>query len=422
MFRKDRNLLHRSMIVFHSAYSFRQIKSQGLEIFVSARDATNFFDSVLTVSPVASLQYETSDPARFSPPELFTMDSKNIILEGRVGRFKVLEKFKIINFIFSQIELFYSIQKSINLRGVKLIRSEDPRLNGIYGYLLSRLIRKPLIVGLWGNPGRIRRLSGNPTLPGLFRTSKIEAIVERFILRKADLVLAQNRENLSYAFDCGVDISKTKLTPLGVGIDKAHFLTKTQRAKLDVDLPVYENNGTLTLCCISRLEKLKNVDHAILAASVIQKAGLNFKLFLIGDGREREKLRELADCLGLTRNVIFLGNKSQEWIAGFLTRVDLNIAPLCGRSLLEASLSGCPAVGYRVDWHDEIILNGISGELVEDLNYQALGLAAIQILSDPNLRLFLRKNMEKIAHDIANPTKIAAEQKQIYEYILKSKS
>ena len=90
---------------------------------------------------------------------------------------------------------------------------------------------------------------------------------------------------------------------------------------------------------------------------------------LVGDGRETSNLKSLAQKEGLIDQVVFAGNRSQAWIAGAFNLVDINVAPLCGRSLLEASLGGLPAVSYDVDWHSEIVVSGSTGFLVPNLDY-----------------------------------------------------
>jgi hypothetical protein len=150
------------MLVFHSAYTMDYLTKFGMHIFVQSRDAGHFFDSVLTVSPVASLQYPPDDPRIFSAPQLLKLDNYNDILEGRAGRFRQLRNIKILNFLLSQLSLVTSIIKYGKLKEVELIRAEDPRFNGIYGYIFSKLLRKPLVVGVWGNPGRLRKLNGKP--------------------------------------------------------------------------------------------------------------------------------------------------------------------------------------------------------------------------------------------------------------------
>jgi glycosyltransferase involved in cell wall biosynthesis len=411
----------RVMLVFNSAYTFEHLKKYGLGIFIQSRDSMHFFNSVLHVNPVASLQYESENQDNYKKPCVLQFDTHNFVLEGRVSQFKFLNKFKFINFIFSQISL---IRQVINYEGfdkIAVVRAEDPRLNGIYGYVFSRILRKPLVTGLWGNPERIRQLSGFPLQPRLFRTSQIERTVEKFVLRKSTLILSQNNENLSYALKLGIDKQKTRIMELAIGIHQSHFLQNSKRKNLNDYLSEFNLRDQFILVCISRLEYIKNVDHAIRACKIIKSNDIKFKLFVIGDGRERDNLQRLVSELDLQDNVIFTGNREQDWIASFLVNVDLNLAPLCGRALLEASLSGVPCVAYNVDWHPELVISGVTGELVSNLNYIELGRAATLLLKNKFLLDKMRSNMLQVSHYVADPTKVAKHQYEIYSQLIGSR-
>ena len=418
---RDSDNEKRVMLVFNSAYTFEHLNKYGLGIFIQSRDSMHFFDSVLHVNPVASLQYESENQGNYTKPGIQQFDTHNFVLEGRVSQYRFLNKFKFINFIFSQIAL---IRQIINYEGfdkIAVVRAEDPRFNGIYGYIFSRMLHKPLVTGLWGNPERIRQLSGFPLQPRLFRTTQIERTVEKFVLRKSTLVLAQNNENLGYALKLGINMQKTRITELAIGIHQSHFLPNSKRKKLNNYLKEFNLSDEYILVCISRLEYIKNVDHAIRACKIIKSNDIKFKLFIIGDGRERNNLQRLVSDLDLQDDVIFTGNREQDWIASFLVNVDLNLAPLCGRALLEASLSGVPCVAYSVDWHSELVVSGITGELVSNLNYIELGRAATLLLKNKFLLDKMRSNMLQVSHYIADPTKVAKHQYEMYSQLIGSR-
>jgi glycosyltransferase involved in cell wall biosynthesis len=405
----------KKMLVFHSAYTYDQLKQLGMEIFVQARDAGNFFDEILTVSPIANLQYAIDDNRNYTKPEFFKLDSKNIILEGKTTRYRLLKRFPVLNFALAQVSVVFTIFRQGDLRNVKVVRAEDPRVNGLYGYFFSRVLRRPFVLGVWGNPGRLRELNQAPNMPRLFPTMKSEERVERFVLRKADIVLAQNQENLNYALNAGVAPEKTHFTQLGVGIDKSHFLPKESRQDVKNEFEIWGAIHQTILICISRLEISKMVDHAILACKSLKDEGIDFKLIVVGDGRESQNLRSLAIREGLADSVIFVGNRSQAWIAGALSLVDINVAPLCGRSLLEASLAGVPAVAYDVDWHNEIVVSGDTGFLAPNLDFRALGRRILQLCMDDELRMTMAYNMKTKALTMADPLEIANRQRKIYQ-------
>ncbi len=402
------------MLVFHSAYTFEYLKEFGMEIFVQARDAGNLFEEVLTVSPIANLQYGPENPLHFSKPMFYSLDSKNIILEGKTSRFRILKRFPVLNFFLAQTSLLYTIFKSGQLREVQLVRSEDMRLNGIYGLFFSRILRVPFVVGIWGNPGRLRRDNQKPNMPQLFPSMRSEEIVEKFVLRRASAVFAQNTENMSYAFEAGVTSDKTYFTQLGVGLDKSHFLPREARRNVKVEFESWGIKEEIIIACVSRLETLKMVDHAIKSCSVLVSYNINFKLLIIGDGRELKNLKLLAKELDLIDKIIFTGNMPQEWIAGAFNHIDINVAPLCGRSLLEASLGGVPAVAYEIDWHADIVKSGETGYLVPNLDIAELGNKVLELCLNHELRIQMGQNILAKASELANPKIIANRQKSIY--------
>jgi glycosyltransferase involved in cell wall biosynthesis len=330
-----------------------------------------------------------------------------------------LKKLPRLNFILAQVSLFYTILRKGGLRDVEVIRAEDPRLNGLYGYFFSKLLQKPLIVGVWGNPGRLREMNQSPNMPRLFPSMRIEEMVEKFVLRRATFVLAQNLENMSYATSAGVPIEKQMLTELGVGIDESHFLPFDLRMDVSLEIGNWNLDGKFVLICISRLEKLKMVDHAILSTICLKKSSIDFVLVIVGDGSEMLNLKNLAVEHNLEESIIFTGNRSQAWISGFLKHVDLNVAPLCGRSLLEASLAGCPAVAYDLDWHSIIVQNSLTGYLVPPLDHNLLGQRLLEAYENPALRSTMRLAMKELATEFANRDGIRQKQKNLYESISK---
>jgi glycosyltransferase involved in cell wall biosynthesis len=406
------------LVVFYSAYTFRFLKEQGLEVFVTSRDVSESFEKVLTINPIASLQYQGDMRREFVRPSVYLLDDRNEILEGTVSRFSFLRRLPRLNFILSQASCLITILTRYDLSKVKLIRAEDPRFSGLWGVIFSKLLRKPLVIGVWGNPSRIRAAMQKPIMPRLFQNPKQEERFEKFILSKSRLVLAQNEENLSYVKSMGVPENRLRLAPLGIGIDKAHYEDKNTRIDVSLDLLEIGVSREKIIVCISRLEEVKNVDHAIRSLFFAELGDIRYKLLIIGQGSQLEKLRDLATCLGIADKVFFLGSRSQLWIAGLLARADIAIAPLSGRALLEIGLAGCPVVAYDVDWHSEIVLTNKTGILVPNLDTKALGLAIACLLKDDSLRQTMSKNIHYLAHQLASPEKQAADQKSMYQELI----
>ena len=71
-----------------------------------------------------------------------------------------------------------------------------------------------------------------------------------------------------------------------------------------------------------------------------------------------------------------------------------------------------------MDWHSEIVQSGVTGELVENLDFVAMGEAAKKLLLDEHLLADLREAMLKLAHQVASPARITEEQIKIYSDLI----
>lgn len=404
--------------MFHTAYTFEQIRSSGLEIFIKARDLGEFFSHVYTVNPIADLQYKHKERIKNAKPAEFELDARNTIIEGRTfpisSRFRILRAFWLI---LNQIRLIAFVIKKVPLRSIVLVRGENALYAGAYALLFSCALRVPYLIGSWGNPNRLRTSSKRPMMPNLSPSVEFEILIEKRVLRYSKFALAQNEENRGYLFDMGVPKEKSVLLPLEIGIDASHFIEPEMRS-VPSEIESLKSIGVPILVCISRLEPEKNVDHAIMACGLLKDKNIGFKLFIFGDGRMRSDLESLVSHLNISNQVEFMGNKSQEFIAQFLAQTSINIAPLCGRSLLEASLAGCPSVAYDVDWHSDIVTTGKTGVLVQNLDIQGLSNGLQRLIQNPNLKSELGRNVRERALSRSGPDILSLKLNSIYQSAL----
>lgn len=107
------------------------------------------------------------------------------------------------------------------------------------------------------------------------------------------------------------------------------------------------------------------------------------RLVLVGDGPERAHAWQRARDLGITRNVCFLGKRSD--FADHLRHADAFLLPSesesFGVAALEALSSGVPVVAYRVGGLPELVHDTV-GRLVEPFDVDALANATLEIITD----------------------------------------
>lgn len=390
------------MLVFDSAYTWRILNERNIAALVTGRDLDGYFEHIWTCHPVASLLEAEDSPLRYGPPQVHRLGPRHTFVEGAIGRYRWLAWFPLLNYLVAQLGLFAMLLRLIGRKRIAVVRAEDPLYNGLFAWALSRLKGLPLLIGVWGNPGAVRLQTGRPLMPRLFRSVAAEERVERFVLKHADLVMIQNEDNRRYVENVGVPHERTALFRLSNLLHEDHFTDPADRATggSEIDELVA---GCPTMLCISRLQDLKLVDHAVMAVATLKERGLPVTLLLVGDGPFRDDLEKLALQLKVTDQVRFCGDRDQVWLSRIIPRVSVVVSPLTGRALAEAALGGAPVVAYDIDWHSELIETGKTGELAPYLDHSALADGAEKLIRDPDYAREMGANLRRRALEMLDP-------------------
>ena len=409
-------LLAPKLLVFQTAYPHSLIESLGLESYLESKDPGQYFEKILVIDSIASLQdvefLRSGKTYRFH-----VLNEKYEMVEGAHRIALLGEKCPKLSFLMSQLNLIFRLLFHGHLRSVSLVYADDALYNGFLGFLISRLLKVPLVIGIWGNPDRIRENTGQPLMPRLFRGIHSEARFEQYFLKKAAAIQVQNRENGTYPLSLGISPSRVTYLPLGGGISDFHFIPPSARNLRTGESTI--DTSIFNIVCISRLEELKHVDHVIRSLEELYENSIRFQLHIIGSGSQEEQLAIQAQKMGLIENIAFHGMQSQEWIASFLVRMDLAVAPLTGRALLEIGLAGLPVVAYDIDWHNEIVIDGETGKLVEYLNYKALGSALLEFYQKGEVpRKIFGERMRLRSVKLCDAKLIGETQNNFYEKII----
>lgn len=147
---------------------------------------------------------------------------------------------------------------------------------------------------------------------------------------------------------------------------------------------------------IGRLVEKKGIDTLIDAMNVISKTSIDFKLNIAGSGPLEAALKSQVDRYELNSNVIFLGALAHSEVAEFITSLDLFVLP-CKKDkngdmdgipvvLMEAMMSGVPVISSHISGIPELIINDVTGLLVDPDNVEQLVQAIMKLTENELLQ------------------------------------
>ena len=214
----------RKLLVLDSSYSLEAIRSRSLEDSVTCRDLEGFFEHVWSVHPFATLVTSDKWMSKYGRFKFHKLNSSHTFIEGKIGKFKFLQWLPSLNFLISQIDIFFALIRLIRKKKINVIRSGDPLYLGLFGLALSRLCGVPLALRIGANYDKSYETTGKPRQAKLFQARWIEKIVEQFVFKHADLVAGANQDNLDFALANGAKPEVSTLFRYGNLIDKQHFV------------------------------------------------------------------------------------------------------------------------------------------------------------------------------------------------------
>lgn len=403
-----------SALYIDLAYLHETVKERGQEAFFHARHSHGYFGKVWGVHPVADLA-----STRSSHIQMSKFSDDQIIIEGSAYAQAWPSFLRLPNFIVSQGRLIALLIRTIRENRISVIFSMDPLYGGLLGLLLAKLCRIPLIVSVYGNFDLMYATDKSLAMPSFLPTKWLQDTVARFVFSRADLVFSGNRNNVGYALDHGARPSKTVLLPAAKFIQACHLPDPWER---DVGAEVFQclglPPGRRYLLSVSRLLNIKLVEDVLQAMIIAVNRDPAITGVFAGDGPLRVQLEATVAAQHLDDRIFFLGNVSQESLSKLYPR-SVTLSGLTGLSLIEAGLGGSPAVAYDLEWQSEFIEDGVNGYLVPSRDYAAMAEKALAILHDDELRARFARTIRKSALDLADPVKLAANEKAAFDSVLK---
>lgn len=173
-----------------------------------------------------------------------------------------------------------------------------------------------------------------------------------------------------------------------------------------------ENNEIIKIVTVGRLVNQKGIDNGIFVCKSLIDEGYKVRWYVVGKGKDKEKLENLIKTNNLEENFILLGAKTNPY--KYIKNCDIYVQPSrfegYGITIAEAKALKKPIVATDIPEFREQIIDKKTGILCKDNSELKNGIKLL--IEDKNLRKKLSCNLKK-----ENETSSILELKKLYEVI-----
>ncbi|HCL00652.1 MAG TPA: hypothetical protein DHW42_11185 [Candidatus Marinimicrobia bacterium] len=246
-----------------------------------------------------------------------------------------------------------------------------------------------VIIGQMGCPGgyvatKIAKYYNKPSIVGL-RGSDVTRYLKTFVLGKIALWTYRNCTKIVTVSEdlkkriIRKGINENKIHVIKNGINPIFRILDKETSRKALQLP-----NTKIILFIGHLIKTKGIDYLIEALTNFDK-NINFKLYLIGSGEEKENFIQIIKEKNLSEVADFVGSVNHSELVYWYNAADVLCLPSLREGIpnviLEALACGTPVVATDISNNSDII-NKSNGILVEPKNSIQLASALKKVLSN----------------------------------------
>jgi len=218
-----------------------------------------------------------------------------------------------------------------------------------------------------------------------FPASNKHVYDELFLVADAFLVSSLFLKNIAVNLGCRED----KITVHPVEVDTSVFKPAGAESK---------DRSKLTILSTGRLVQKKGYETALKAIARLKqlKPELQFRYKIIGGGPLEHQIVKQAEELGLSQDIVMLGQQSHDQVRQQMQQSDVFFMPSVmeelGGSSLEASACELPVIASRVGGLPEAVINDETGLLASPGDAEAFASLLVLVLENPQLSSQLGRN------------------------------
>jgi glycosyltransferase involved in cell wall biosynthesis len=299
-----------------------------------------------------------------------------------------------------------ALKADVSLRGAAYLAAPLALAAGwLAARSVARRYRATVMHGHWVVPGGATAAAAAPALPlvvslhgsdvYLAETLAPARRVARRVFRRAGVVTACSADLGRRAIALGADPERVEVIPYGVDVERFRpdpLVRARRRASHGI------STHAPLLFAAGRLVRKKGFEYLIDAIAKLPAAS-GLQAAIAGSGDLDGELRDRARAAGIADRVRFLGNLTQDDVAGWLATADVVAVPSVRDDsgnvdglpniVLEALASGTPLVTTPAGGIGAVVEHDRTGVVVPERDAAALAGAIAALAADPDRRMRL---------------------------------
>ncbi len=292
--------------------------------------------------------------------------------------------YRLLGSLRRQLSLFFTILRAA--RGMDLLYAQGAVVVGSCSLLVGKLLKKPVAVKFVGDVAWEQAVNAAKTTKLLeeFLAQpeggfyiKLIMRIQRFVFHHAKKVITPSNylKNILVKF-YQVPASKIEVV--------YNAVASTEIKACD------EKYGQPMLITIGRLVSWKGIYELITLVPVLAKKYHDFKLVVVGEGPERDRLHQHCQEIQAEPYVTFTGRLNHEKTLSLLKRADVFLLNSryegLPHTVIEAMACRCPVIATGLEGTREVIEDGRNGITIESGNTQQLAEKLIFLLENEPTR------------------------------------
>lgn len=282
-----------------------------------------------------------------------------------------------------------------------------------YGTLARVSKIKPVLLSVWG--------SDVYDFPNESKLKRI--ILKRNVLYAKEIASTSNAMAKQLKKVVPELEKEVYITPFGVDINRFNKMN------------IQRDNDDFNIGIIKTLKEKYGIKYAILAIEELKNRLIEknkkelaerIKLYIYGDGEQKESLQKLINDKRLNDSVVLMGKIPNNEVPNALNKFDVFCATSVlnsesfGVAVVEAMSCGIPVVATKTDGFSEVMVDKETGYLVEMKNVEQIVDSLENLLENESLREIMGNNGRKRVNELYNWQENANYMKKIYYDVIRS--